>query len=290
VTNPPTDQTICIGGSARLDASGLGLTDCLGTIDYEWSDPLGVIGTNATVDVSPLVDTDYSCSVSCSTDLACFTRESVTVTVEAPPQLDFAVARDADPCNEGLIVDWDPALFGGPSGAGVYNIYRSTVSCADALASPPLVTGLTGRSWFDGSTTPGVDYHYVVEAEDARMPTACALQGPHNGGAVDRVCLAPVSDESAEALPDGNGAVLFLSHVGDTIELRWDGARALEAGEHFHVLKQSQAADETFFMSNVEGDVSTRMTETDRTSRLQFFDVRVADRCESLSLDEFPPR
>jgi hypothetical protein len=95
-------------------------------------------------------------------------------------------------------------------------------------------------------------------------------------------------DTGAPVGPEGVGAVLFLSHEGDRVDLRWDGSRALLAGEHFHLLKARDNAEDSFFASNPEGDLSLGSQDTDVTSRLQFFDLRVADRCESLSADEFP--
>jgi hypothetical protein len=289
VTNPPVDRTLCVGDSTTLDASGLGLTDCAGSVEHEWRDPGGVIANVAVVDVSPAVDTEYTVTASCSTDPACLTRERILVTVDAPPELQAGLARDADPCNEGLIIEWEPAAFGDVSAGAVYNLHRSTVSCADALAAPPLVTGLTGLSWFDASTEAGTNYFYVVEAEDGRMPTACTPQGPHHGGGIDRLCLAPVVDEGPPAPPAGTGIVLFLTHDGDSVELRWDGVRPLVAAEHFHLLKLRRGLDDAFFQVNQDRHRTPSWTETDSGSRLQFFDLRIADHCESISADDFPP-
>ena len=43
----------------------------------------------------------------------------------------------------------------------------------------------------------------------------------------------------------------------------------------------------SFTVTNPEGDLSLSHSETD-ASPLQFFDLRVANGCEELSVDEFP--
>lgn len=196
ITNPPIDRSICNGDMTTLDASGISLTDCVGGVLYEWSDASGVIASSPSVDVSPTVDTLYTCEVTCVGDADCMTVVEVLVSVETPPELETARILDIDPCNAGLAIKWDPAVFHDPSGSGVYNVYRSEVSCAAALIAPPVISGLTVPGWFDGTTRPGSTYFYVVEAEDARTPTACTPQGPHNGGAVARVCLPGTLDAS----------------------------------------------------------------------------------------------
>ena len=284
----PPDRSICNGDTTNLDGSGLGLENCDGTIDVEWSDGMSVIGTDPVIDVAPTDNTTYTLTVTCSTDPDCLAQHEVTVTVEQPPELDDVIVGDPDPCNRGLRLGWTPGRFFDPTRSGVYNVYRSEWSCADAVLLPPVAVGLAQESWFDANTLPGIDYWYVVEAEDARTATACSPSGPNNGGAVGRFCLGPVAEAEPPARPLELGIVLFASHLGDRIDLRWDGARALEPGEHFHLLKALDQPTNAFSRANPEADLSLGFSETDRSSHLQFFDLRAANACEAESQDEFP--
>jgi hypothetical protein len=211
------------------------------------------------------------------------------VAVDTPPELGPATTDDPSGCNRGLKILWDPAIFTGPTGTGVYAVYRSEVSCADALAQPPLVMGLPDPAWFDPTTDPGTPYYYAILAEDDRAPTVCSPQGPHHGGAIDTTCIGPVVDAVSPGTPEGVGAVLRLWHVAHDVTATWPGTRALLAGEHFHLLKSWGAPTAPFFTVNGEGDTSSSFAETDPLSPRQFFDLRVASPCEELSLDEFPP-
>ena len=71
--------------------------------------------------------------------------------------------------------------------------------------------------------------------------------------------------------------------------MSWPGARALLPGEHFHLLKTRDVPTGAWFLANPEADLRRSHAETDVTSWLQFFDLRVANECEAISEDEFPP-
>ena len=287
IGGPPVDQRICAGENAVLDASGLSLARCDGTIDYLWSDATGPLGTEPVVEVAPVEDTFYTVVVECSTDPTCFVSDEVLVEVDPLPAIESASVVDPSDCNLGLVLSWTAAAFPTPAGA-VYNLYRSETSCADALAAPPLATGLTALSWIDAATVPGVEYWYVVEAEDGDAGTACRPQGPHHGGAVARACAGPAVDAGTYAFPDGVYATLFASHSGHEVTFHWDSARDLLPAEHFHLLKTVDEPTNTFAHANPESDLSRSFTEVDPTASLQFFDLRVANGCEDESLDEFP--
>ena len=285
----PTDQTICAGDTATLDGSGVGLVNCDGTVEYTWRDSGGmVVGTMPMVDVSPSADETYTLEVVCSTEPTCMTGDEATVFVDTPPVLDPAAARDLQNCNVGIEVSWPAAVF--PSGAGFYNVYRSETSCADALTRAPLVQGLSGLSWVDSSTRDGRSYYYVVEAEDSEPGTSCVPAGPVVGGSVARACIDPPITETGDAMfPDGVYATLFASHVGHDVTFEWSTARGLMAGETYRLLKAVDEPTNSFSTVNGTMDVSRSYMETDPSSPLQFFDLRVANACEVLSLDEFPP-
>jgi hypothetical protein len=129
----------------------------------------------------------------------------------------------------------------------------------------------------------------VVEAEDERSPSSCLPNGPSNGGTISRFCLPPVTDVADDAFPEGVFTTLFASHVGQSVTLEWAGARPLVGDEHFHLLKAVDSPTASFASVTPEGDLSRSYTETDSSSPLQFFDLRVANACEALSRDEYPP-
>jgi hypothetical protein len=78
-------------------------------------------------------------------------------------------------------------------------------------------------------------------------------------------------------------------HVGDVVTMDWTRARGLQAGEHFHLLKAAPDPRGPFAMINPEGDLSLTWTETDLATRLQLFDLRIANRCEVVTADDEPP-
>jgi len=204
------------------------------------------------------------------------------------PSLPAPVARDPDDCNPGILVAWDPATFHGPSGTGVYNIYRSDVSCADAVARGPFVTGLTTTTFWDPLTLPGQTYFYVVEAEDDQDGTECPPAGPFYGGAVTRLCTTPTTDYMDDVALVGLGPVLRVRHSGDAVTVDWTRARAFLPFEHVHLLKAWRDPEEFFRRVNREADISRSYTETDRSARLQFFDLRLANKCEGEAGPEYP--
>ena len=96
-----------------------------------------------------------------------------------------------------------------------------------------------------------------------------------------------MTDIDNPGFPDLLGWSLRVSHVGPQVTLNWTGARALLPGEHFHVLK---GTDPTVLVKvNPEDQTTLTWTETDVSSTLQFFDVRIANSCEEESLDDEPP-
>lgn len=288
VVSPPASRTICEGDTTTLDASGMSVVNCSGSAVYEWRDGAGVlVGTGATLDVSPANTTDYTVTVSCSTDPTCEARAPLTVTVEKRPVVANGTLVDPRSCNLGLELAWDAVTF--PSGTGYYNVYRSEISCADALTRPPInPPNLRDNAYIDPTTRSGRTYYYAVVAEDAAVAVSCRPPGPNNGGVVSAgsICLGPVTEVDDPGFPDYLGWSLRVSHQGQQVTLDWTGARALQPGEHFHVTKGTDPRVLTHV--NGEGQVSLTHVETDTSSTLQFFDVRIANSCEEVSLDDEP--
>jgi hypothetical protein len=291
ITVAVDDAAICSGQDAVLDASALELRDCVGGVDLEWRDAGGLLlGTDPVLLVSPTVTTEYEVTATCRSDPACSVADPVTVFVNRPPAFGTPSQVDLSNCHLGLRVSWADAVFQSAAG-GVYNIYRSvggSASCADALSRPAVAAGLDGNAWVDTDTVDGESYVYVVEAEDASLPTACLPVGPTLGGAITQHCLAAIFERSGESLPEGLGAVLRASHLGHEITLRWDAARPLAAGELFRVRKSPLSAALPFNAIGDRVDADRSFSETDPSTPLQFFELRVVDPCENLSLDEFP--
>ncbi len=282
----PAPRAACSGTSTMLDAGDLTLVNCAGSVEYEWRDGVGVIATGPVASVAPLSTTTYSVVLTCSTAPACTVTRDVTVTVDHQPTIGFSQAVDVLPCSRGIDVSWTAATFPGSSGAGTYSVYRSEVSCADALTRRPVVSGLTGTAWRDVSTRGGRVYHYVVEAESADRAVACRPTGPKNAGAVARACVAaPVMDDADMTPPAGAMTLLRVRRAGDDVTLSWAGARALAAGEHFHLDKATGRADGVFVRVNPEGDLGFVHSERDTSSPLQFFVLRVANTCDIESTD-----
>ncbi|MEM7248393.1 MAG: PPC domain-containing protein [Acidobacteriota bacterium] len=284
---PPPDRMICPGDATTLDASGMTLETCPGgTPEFEWFDEGGMsLGTMAMLDVMPMVDSIYSVRVTCSTDPTCYYVRTVSVTVDAP-SFETATAADPSDCFTGVDLSWEAASF--PRGGGVYNVYRSTIDCADAVMQPPVATGLTDLTFTDMTTMAGTTYHYVIEAEDG-AGSACLPQGP-GGGAAARVCVMPIEDVAGGgSVPDGVFDVLRVSHVGDEVTVSWAASRALLADEEFYLLKAVDLPTNPFSRVNPMGDTTLEYTETDLGSPVQFFDLRVSNTCGAISEDEYPP-
>lgn len=294
ITTPVEDQTICEGGTATLNAAGLGLDSCVGDVTYLWTDPAGTEWLGEQIMVSPAETTTYSVTVQCTGDPLCAARQDAVVTVHRAPLFSEPSVRDVADCNLGIELAWEPATFlDTPSGH--YNVYRSETSCVGAVdqASVELMevvaTGVQGARWVDTGTVAGTAYWYVVEAEDDTAGTSCPDRGRVNQGSVRRYCVGPVTDAFVGAIPDGVYTTLFGSHAGGQVSFRWTTARPLLPDEHFHLLKATGDPRALFTRANPEADVQREHSEPrDPASEREFFDLRVANECEQESLDEYP--
>ena len=288
---PLGDVVACRGSAVALDAAGAAVLSCPGSVEYEWSDGTGPIGTGAVLVVTPSATSTYSVSIRCAGDDRCLVRDDVTVTIEEVPGTPPVRVLDPSDCSRGLLVSWDAVAF--PSGAGTYSVYRDAApaspACDAALAAAPLAVGLVTTSFFDGSTLPGLLHRYVVVAEDAAAAVACLPGGPVAGGAVSSGCSEPAADLGDMPIPEGVFAALRARHDGDRVEMIWPAARILLPGEHFHLLKAPGAPTQPFSRTNPEGSTALGHAETDASSPLQFFDLRVASACEDVSPREWPP-
>lgn len=266
-------SALCESGSASFDASASASTDCPGgVLEYRLTGPGASFPWQASpvfAGLSPSGTSDYLLEVRCADPSlrdGCVDSRTVTLGVERPPLLDGAsiVAREVD-CTPGIELSWSPATFRGATGSGVYNVYRSTVSCADAVGPAGRLVGTTPVAAFtDVATVAGETYYYVVEAEDATgFPGGCLPDGPTFGGAVTRAdapggaCAGIVERQGPDTalLPRVEGRLRVgwpEAYSPGTATLHWSTNEPLDAGadEHFHVLR-SDRPDGGFSQLNV---------------------------------------
>jgi hypothetical protein len=140
-----------------------------------------------------------------------------------PPILVTAAASDVAGCAPDIRLDWDAAEF--PDGSGVYHLYRSTVSFAEALAGAPLTPagGLDALTWLDTTAPPNEPLFYVLQAEGLDRPGCGA--GPAVLGPTDSLEIGPVTDAVAEDPVPGTGLATDPDACTQGLELRWDSAQ-----------------------------------------------------------------
>ncbi len=205
------------------------------------------------------------------------------------PAMTTATAVDARPCQGGILVSWNAATFPG-AGNGVYHVYRSTVSHADALTRPPLTPagGVGGTSWVDDSSLAGPTYFYVVMAESLDFPD-CGTGPAVNGSTA--TADAPGVVDLGDVDPPATEVGPTLRAVGktpSTVDFEWLLAPPPAADEHYVVLRSDDDPRGPFL---AVGSPAARMwTDPDAPPRYSpthvwFYDVRVADACGNISLD-----
>ena len=285
------DVVACEGEMTVLDASGS--TPCGGEgLVYRWLDGAVELCPPSSDPTCPWVaaeGADLVVEVSCDMSATCTDSARPTVSVELPPLFADFEADDRTPCGDGVLLTWDDAIFRGPGGLGTYSVFRSELSCADALLQPPLATGLSANQYRDFGTMPGRAYDYVVLAENAEPAVACPLQGPLGGAAATACANVLVSDRPIDPNPpEGVFATLFARHDAGRLTLHWGTARDLEPDEAFWILQAESDALGPWLPATLVDPLGREHVETELSSPLQFFDLRVIDDCGRLSEDEFP--
>jgi hypothetical protein len=322
ITSP---ALICVGDAATIDGRGSGSSGCAGPLEYQLRDPGGIIApwqaSSVFTGIAPGQDTDYTLEARCASNITCSDSTTTTVNVELPPTFDpsTVVAADLSTCSLGIRINWGAAVFHGAGGGGSYNVYRSTVSCVDALdpASPTasrIGTGILGRSMDDVDTVDGGTYFYVVEAEDGSPAAACTLRGPVNNGTITRV---EANGGSCQGITDiGTADPSLLPVVGSSlrmggfivglgrrygqsfVDLQYTPSRPLNVagGEHYHVYR-SESASSGFTRLLVEPPYLTAGAYRDGNAddtvgnvglHVWHYLVVAADLCENDNLDLTP--
>jgi hypothetical protein len=278
----------CEGGSATLDASGSTSVNCP-SLEYKFFDPTGAMARDwsPVAQVTGSLAGTWSVQVRCATDTSCLDAATADLVVETRPRLSAGSAADVAGCNLGIAVAWDPATWPDAAG-GTYAVYRSTVSCADALARPALDARLVPALFTDDGTVEDGTYFYAIVAESATPARACAPVGP-GGGSLATLCLGPVTDVQDPSQPAPICWWLRVTHVGDLMTLDWSRGRACLPDEHVHVRKRAGDPQGALALVSAEGLLARTWSDTDTASRVQFFEVRYANACESESLDDEPP-
>jgi hypothetical protein len=205
------------------------------------------------------------------------------------PVLGTGMVADVGPCNDGIELTWDPALFPG-AGNGVYHVRRSTVSFADARLQAPLTPplGLVAASYIDATPPPNQSLYYVVEAESLDFPGCGA--GTSVMGSTDEIEIGPVTDNADVTGPDGvvGNTLRATAHTEDTVDFNWLLAPAPAVGEQFRVLRSDDNPAGPF--QQVIALPGQSWTDPNAPPRyfpvhVWFYDVRLIDECGNTSVD-----
>ena len=186
---------------------------------------------------------------------------------------------DVDPCEPGLLVEWEPAVWAPSAGGGVYNVYRGEPDCSAPLA--PVALGLASSPFLDTDTIEGTTYSYVIEAEDA---SGCG-SGPFQSGMTARTSCSPAIADAAdrEAPPDRAGNTLLAEKLSFVhTRLLWT-ADGLLAGESIAVAR-SAAKDGPFEILPPFPATSPFVDDDElTTTRIWYYLVITVDECGNRS-------
>lgn len=203
------------------------------------------------------------------------------------PSLGAGTAIDSSACNDGIQLEWKAASFPG-AGDGLYHVYRSQLSFADALLQTPVATELAGTSWLDVDTLPGEIWHYVVQAESTNFPN-CG-EGPSVLGSTAELALGPVEDAADVTAPEGRvgNSLRATGYTGDTVDFDWTLAALPGPGERHAIYRADESAAGTFAeLSRTPDQTWTDPEAVARTEpvHVRYYDVRLVDDCGNSSLD-----
>ena len=266
----------CTDWQDLVDGESVG--DCFddSSILFIWRFPQGA-GTLAPGEsASARYRIGWHCAFPC--DIAC-----------EDPVLGTGTSVDQGPCNDGIRLTWDAALFPG-AGNGVYHVRRSTVSFADARLQPPITgpAGLGLPTFDDRTPPPNVPLYYVIEAESLDFP-GCG-RGTLVDGSTDELELGPVTDNADVSGPMGTvgNTLRATAHTDDTVDFNWLLAAMPLPGESYRVLRSDDNPQGPFVI--VAAPATQEWTDPDAPPRFDpvhvwFYDVRVSDECNNLSDD-----
>jgi hypothetical protein len=181
----------------------------------------------------------------------CSGEASVTVTAFLYPDFEAARAADEDPCTHGVRLDWDPAVWRSSPPSGTYAVHRSETDCAEALAA-------AGRG----------------------LSTAVCIEPP----------VVDVLDREPPA-PGAGASLRGAGHAPSTAVFSWEAAPSPDPaeGEHYHLYRSADLLG-PFERVTPEGFAGRGFTDgAAGGARLLFYDLRMADGCENVEGDPYPP-
>jgi len=179
--SPLSPLEVCAGTAVLLTATPSGGSG----LSHKWyKDDVVISGaTGSTYSVSSTGIHAYNCEVtgpSCSAGVR--DPDDTVITWQAAPAfagLKWVTATSDSSC--GLHLEWDPGTPSKAKAGLVYNVYRDTSSNPDAILAHRIATCVTSDSFDDTTVSAGIDYYYIVRAEDS----AVGCSGPCNGGNQD---------------------------------------------------------------------------------------------------------
>jgi PKD repeat protein len=204
-------------------------------------------GTGTITAYADFYDSVFECQEAGDNAAACSLlggSGSITVPVVCGcviPQFSNAQVEDLT-CPVGLRINWDPATFA--SGSGHYDVYRSGVSFADAVAQPPLASLLAAPPFTDNAVTAGSTYYYVIRAEDSGAAVPPCTAGPH-GGLFTDVNVGPIVNNLSQSQdkPYDIGEDLRGSRNPDgSAHLFWPTVVPHANTTHWHVYRSANPA------------------------------------------------
>ena len=130
-----------------------------------------------------------------------------------PPQFAGVASVELDPAAEcGLVVSW-PASTGSCTGDVRYSVYRSTSTVVPADAAHRVATGVVGTEWVDHHVHDGMEYTYLVRAEDIGVPGSGPNGGTEDGGWSVRTAVASGPEVVVLADSGGDGSLALTGDV-----------------------------------------------------------------------------
>ncbi|HPR64885.1 MAG TPA: PKD domain-containing protein [Thermoanaerobaculia bacterium] len=239
-------------------------------------------------------DTATACSVSGGSSY----QQSAINCGCAIPTFSTANVEDLS-CPVGLRIFWNAATFN--SGSGHYDIYRSSISFADAVSKPAIAEQVTTLEFIDNSVTQFINYWYVVRAEDDDPAPGGCTAGPHGGMYTD-VNVGPITDNLPSSVVDkpydiGNDLRAWKNPDG-SVHLDWDNVVPAPETTHYHVYRTTDCTgivpdDWNMICPDIPDPLALDDPINDQqyddatatVANLYFYDIRSANDCETMCPD-----
>jgi hypothetical protein len=275
--SPCTQWKSFVDGEAQDGCNGGGFGDSSLLFIWRFPQTAGTLAPGESARASYRIG--YQCAFPCN--IAC-----------EQPAMSTASAVDVGPCNDGIRVSWAPAFFPG-AGNGVYHVYRSIVSAADALTRPPITSpgGISQTTFTDDRTSVGTSYYYVVTAESLDFP-GCGTGPVVGGSTASAIAMPQPVTDSGDVIPPTSDVGPTLRAAGhnspDSVNFLWPGAPPVAPGESFAILRSDNDPQGPFTRQAVVPApmwTDPAAPPTWFPAHVWFYDVRVVDSCGNVSND-----